>query len=777
MIDPGNPDFDDTPASDGRATFDYAPVDPGASPQVTIITPFHNTGAVFHDTARSVRRQSFQQWEWLIVNDASTDPEALAVLDDYRHQQPRIRVIDHETNLGPGAARNSGFRAARGRYVVQLDSDNLLEPTAIEKWFWFLESYPEYAFVKGFSVGFDARQYLWGQGFHDGKAFLDANRVDATCMIRTAVHDAVRGYDETIRDGLEDWEFWLRCANAGYWGNTLPEYLDWYRRRQNHADRWKTWDEGERQEAFRLELRRRYPHLWRGGFPQIQTRFHMPHDTVPDDLPCDNMLARREGAPRVVMIVPWLTMGGADKFNLDLVQQLTERGWQVTIAATFYGDHGWLPKFTRYTPDVFVLDRFVRLVDSPRVLRYLIRSRQADVVLMSHSEQGYLLLPYLRAHCPQTTFMDFCHIEEEYWKNGGYPRMAVAYQESLDLNVVSSDHVKTWMTRQGAEPERIAVCHTNIDTDMWHPDPMAREAVRREFGVGDAVPLILFAGRIVEQKQPRVFARTMLRLHEHGVSFRALVAGDGPDLAWLHGFVARHGLGERVYLLGALPNERIQQLMAAVDVFFLPSMWEGIALSLYEAMACGVAIVGADVGGQRELVTPECGILVGRGDEDAEVERYADGLERLLKNAELRRAMGRAGRDRVASNFRLEQMGERMAALMRRAQSLHVGSPRPTPGLGLGRACAAQAVEFLRMSQLADRLWAAHNTTDPAHRNGQSWRVRLYLALYRWHEPHYRWYTKRGWTWVTPIRETVKAILLRSASDESIRQAGGPSRS
>jgi glycosyltransferase involved in cell wall biosynthesis len=670
-----------------------------------------------------------------------------------------------------GAARNDGFRAARASYVVQLDGDDLLEPTAIEKWFWFLESYPEYAFVKGFSVGFGAQEYLWDQGFHSGTAFLDSNRVDPTCMIRTAVHRAVGGYDETIRAGFEDWDFWLRCASAGHWGGTVPEFLDWYRRRPSHTDRWPTWDEGDRQKAFRGGLRQRYPHLWRGGFPKVETRFHMPHDTVPDDLPCENTLARREGARRVVMIVPWLTMGGSDKFNLDLVQRLTARGWEVTIATTFYGDHGWLPRFTRHTPDVFVLERFVRLVDFPRVLRYLIRSRQADVVLISNSEQAYLLLPYLRAHCPRVTFMDFCHMEEEYWKNGGYPRMAVVHQESLDLNVVASEHLKTWMVEQGADSERIAVCHTNIDTDTWRPDPTVRDAVRRELGVGDAVPLILFAGRIVEQKQPRVFAQTMLRLHKRGASFVALVAGDGPDLAWLRSFVARQNLGEYVYFLGSVSNERIRQLMATVDVFFLPSMWEGIALSMYEAMACGIAIVGADVGGQRELVTPECGVLVARGEEDAEVERYATALGELLENPELRRAMGQAARRRVHAHFRLQQMGEQMVALLQEGRRLHAESPRPSLSLGLGRACATQAVEYVRLSRLADRLWAEHNTTDRtwAQRNGRSWRVRLYLALYRWHEPQYRWYTKRGWTWVTPIRETVKAILLRSASDESIR--------
>jgi glycosyltransferase involved in cell wall biosynthesis len=734
MIDPTKPDFTNTPVSPERPSFGYALTDVAAPPYVTIITPFYDTGLFFHETARSVLQQSFQQWKWLIINDGSTNPEALSILEAYRHSDPRIQVIDHITNRGPSAARNTGLRAARTQYVVQLDSDNLLEPTAVEKWCWFLESYPEYAFVKGYTVGFGAQQYLWEQGFHNGKAFLDRNQLDTTSMVRKAVHQAIGGYDESNRDGLEDWDFWLRCASFGHWGGTIPEYLDWYRRRPTHTDRWKNWDDGEEQRSFRAMLRQRYPQLWDNGFPQIQPRHHMPNDTVPDELPCGNWLQKDK--PRLLMIT------------------------------TLDGDHSWLPHFARYTPDIFILHHFLRMVDYPRFLRYLICSRQVDVVLVSHSELGYLLLPYLCTHCPEVTFLDYCHIEEEYWKNGGYPRMAVDYQESFDLNVVSSEHLKGWMTKRGADPQRIEVCYINVHSEEWRPNPEQQATVRQELGLDESVPLILYVGRICAQKQPRVFAQTMLRLHQRGLPFVALVAGDGPDLKWLRSFIKKHKLNDRVSLLGAVSNQRIKQVMMAADVFFLPSQWEGIALSMYEAMACGLPVVGADVGGQRELVTPECGVLIARSDEETEAQQYAEVLAGLLKNPQRRKEMGQAGRARVCTHFRLERMGERMVALMEKAMGLHASCPRPLPGLGLGQACAAQAIEYVRLFQFADELWAKYNSPNLSctERNGSNWREKIYLALYRWHEPYYHWYTKRGWTWLTPFREKIKQALLHQST-------------
>src|SRR3954464_10593284 len=98
MIDPTNPDYTNTPVSPQRPRFGYQPADLSAPPSVTIVTPFYNTGPVFHETAQSVLRQSLQQWEWLIVNDGSTAPESLEILDGYRQCDPRIRVIDRDTN-------------------------------------------------------------------------------------------------------------------------------------------------------------------------------------------------------------------------------------------------------------------------------------------------------------------------------------------------------------------------------------------------------------------------------------------------------------------------------------------------------------------------------------------------------------------------------------------------------------------------------------------------------------------------------------------------------
>jgi hypothetical protein len=275
----------------------------------------------------------------------------------------------------------------------------------------------------------------------------------------------------------------------------------------------------------------------------------------------------------------------------------------------------------------------------------------------------------------------------------------------LDRSLVSSQHLKRWMVERGASAERVEVVYTNIDADRWRPKAEPRERLRKELGVEMDVPVLLFAGRLCEQKKPLVFARVLDRLAARGVRFHALVAGNGELRPALERFLHDHSLEDRVDLLGAVPTDEMPDLLSACDVLFLPSRWEGIALSIFEAMAQGRVVVGADVGGQRELLTPECGFLLPIAEGEAEVEAYTDVLARVLSDASLRANLGKAARDRVERSFPLSEMIEGMLRAFEaaRAPANRAAPPRLAEGLAL--EWAAQAVELTRIQRLADTLW------------------------------------------------------------------------
>jgi glycosyltransferase involved in cell wall biosynthesis len=711
MIDFQNPDFTNTPASSRRALWGYAPASPEAEPAVSLITPFFNAGAHFAETVESVLRQSLQQFEWIVVDDGSDDASSLDVLERQAQRDPRIRLVRTAGRQGPAAARNLGVRSARAPYAAFVDADDLLEPTALEKWLWYLDSHPQYGMVKGFQAGFGDEQYIWREGFHSGAAILERNIIQTASLVRRDLYLEAGGMDESIRGGMEDWDFWLKCAERGRWGGSIPEVLDWYRRRPSHHASWADWDRGAAEAAFRERLRRKYPRIFSGGFPQPPQPFQLPYCEIPEQGPCANRLLSAPGKRRVLMIVSQLVMGGAEKFNLDLIRMLIEQhDWQVTVAATLTSKHEWRHRFEELTPDVFTLDSFLRLCDYPRFLAYLVESRGIDSILVTWSQLGYQLLPYLRARFPHVRCCDYVHMEEPEWKYGGYAAYSIAYRAFLDRAIVSSQHLKNWIVAHGGDAGKTSVATTNIDPEDWRRDRFDQASLRAKWSVPPGPPVILFAGRICEQKQPVVLAETLRGLHERAAPFRCLVAGDGPDAPWLRAFVERRGL-EEVRFLGSRSNEEMRELLALADIFFLPSKREGISLAVYEAMAMSAVVVGACVGGQKELLTPECGVLIQRSADEAAT--YVEVLSSLLPDAARLREMAANARRRVAEHFPLTEMGRQMAGLL-----------APVPGappfdfssafLTLAPTLAREAVEQRRTEQVAEHYWKTYVEAAPS---------------------------------------------------------------
>jgi hypothetical protein len=186
-------------------------------------------------------------------------------------------------------------------------------------------------------------------------------------------------------------------------------------------------------------------------------------------------------------------------------------------------------------------------------------------------------------------------------------------------------------------------------------------------------------------------------LHTAGVPFEAWIIGDGEDGPYLRSFVQRHNLTDCVRLFGIQPNARVYELLNAADLFLLPSQREGIAYTLYESLAVGVVPVAADVGGQRELVTPECGVLIPHG--PYERDEYIAALRRLIEQPEVRRRMAAAGRARVVDQFDQQHMISRMQMLFDRAGEYHAERPRPAVASGTGLAVATLAIEHFRLEQ------------------------------------------------------------------------------
>ena len=675
MIDPRDMDFADTPASDARSTFGYRPAEATPIPLVSIITPFHDAGAVLEETHLSLSRQTLQSWEWIIVNDASRDSDSLERLAIVRDADQRIKVVDLPENKGRSAARNIGVAAAGSKFIYMLDHDDLLEPTAIEKSLWCLISNPEYGFVNGWSVGFGAQQYLWDRGFERNEEFLENNIVTGRALFRRDVFERVEGYDESVVDGFEDWDLWLRCADRGIWGFTIPEYLDWFRRHDPPA----SWEAPGRAEAFRGRLRARYPDLFRRGIISKSKPPSLAEKEVDLESPVENHLAR--GPKRILIAVTNPGSEAATFYLLPIARLLALQGWQVALVAL--AEEGGAMRFCDLPedtgPDLHVLANFLHPDHYPGFVEYLVRSRGPEIIMIEQSDFGAVLVSHLLSRCPDSVYVGFryhntsgqddSHQDDVENVGRGAPEVARRF-DCMMASKHPAEHAS-----QGADASRLFSVPATVDTRIWRPDDTLRRDFRQSIGAALDDLVIVFWGRLVNREGIALMASTLVELESRGLCFKAVIHGAGRRRKWLSDFLERHDLETRVQVLEPKSVVGTRPILVAGDVFVQPGRGNSIEKVLC-AMACGLPVVCRAGSPVADLVGSDAGSLIEPGSDEEEMTRFADAIESLAGNEEYRRSLSRAARMTVLAEHGLDQLSQTVQAAFASLEERHMSKTR-----------------------------------------------------------------------------------------------------
>src|SRR5437660_4655595 len=202
--------------------------------KVSVIVPCYNLGEYLDEAVDSVLAQTFQDFEIVVVDDGSTDQATRRLLAAY--EKPRTRVIRSE-NRGLPAAKNLGLAETTGPYVCMLDADDRLDPQLLAKSVAALDRDPSLAFVSHWLRTFGDESWEWTPSRCDFPALLDVNTVNGAALVRRSALLAVGGFDESMRDGCEDWDAWISLVERGFKGAILPEVLFHYRRRPESMSR------------------------------------------------------------------------------------------------------------------------------------------------------------------------------------------------------------------------------------------------------------------------------------------------------------------------------------------------------------------------------------------------------------------------------------------------------------------------------------------------------------------------------------------------------------
>lgn len=341
------------------------------------------------------------------------------------------------------------------------------------------------------------------------------------------------------------------------------------------------------------------------------------------------------------------SIGGGQIHVRDLARALQARGMRVAVAA---GSSGALADELRKTGILyFEIPDLVRSIHpvydliAISALRRRIRAFRPELVSCHTAKAG--LVGRLAALCEGVPALFTAHGWQFAEGIPAWQKLTVLSVETLlarltrrIITVSQYDRDLALRYKLGSRA-KIRLVHNGM--------PWLDREERRQ-GTSASVRLIMVA-RFQEQKDHGTLFEALERLEE--LPWTLELIGDGPDMARWQGWVDERGWSSRVKFAGQVLD--VPRRLEATDIFVLASLWEGFPRSILEAMRASLPVVVSDVGGVRESVTDGVtGFVVPARDPVA----LADRLAQLVADAELRRSLGAAGRDRYEKDFTFEAM-------------------------------------------------------------------------------------------------------------------------
>lgn len=342
---------------------------------------------------------------------------------------------------------------------------------------------------------------------------------------------------------------------------------------------------------------------------------------------------------RILHVDPELNWGGGERQVLGLVEYLSQRGHHNTVLGS--PGSALLAAVDRRGIDTLAA-RMRNEIDPAGVffLRGLLRSERYDIVHF-HTKRAHALALWLGRGlngCRRIVTRRMDYPVRRGWYTG------YLYNRCTDGVVAISRAIGDLLEHAGVEPRKIRVIHSGIDVG-----PFAAAAARSR-------PLPRIVGTtaaLVERKGHDYLLEAAALLERQGVRLEYRFAGQGRERKALEALAARLGVSERVRFVGFVGD--IADFLESVDIFVLPSLFEGLGVAILEAMAAGLPVVATRVGGIPEIVEDgTTGLLVPPRD----AAGLAAAIARLAGDAGLARRMGEAGLARVRERFTIARMAQ-----------------------------------------------------------------------------------------------------------------------
>jgi glycosyltransferase involved in cell wall biosynthesis len=636
-----------------------------SAPALSVLMCVYNGASFVSLAIESILKQTFRDFEFIIVDDASSDTTS-QILGDFAARDSRIKIVKNTINFGLTKSLNRGLVHCTGKYIARMDADDISRKDRFATQYAYMEERPDLVACGSAVQIIDEMGKILGEKHlavvyeEIRKKMLFNNQfIHSTLFFRRDILQRVGGYDESFCKS-QDYELMFRLSSRRQVEN-IDDTLVFFRTHKNSLSWVGT---GQQRDAIRA----RWYAISKYGFPFFLGLFHIVLRYVWLLLPRSaklwyqknkiegSMLASPQGKN---ILGIFFTYG----VGLETFEKTGVLSRELMLYRSFLSKFDALYLFTYGVEDAALVERL-----------------REDKIFVIGKKQGWsnwaysLCFPFLRKD-----YLKQCLVYKTNQMFGSWIAVFSSLLYKVPLIVRSGFILHTNMRHKDIFSRFLGICierfalffadqvivTTAADKAVYDPYNSNICVIPNFVDTGSFLPRdfstllseekvqLLYVGRLSNEKN---LSNLIFAIKEMPQLVLTLV-GEGEERVNLQSLAA--GSLSEIIFLGKVAYTELPNYFARADIFVLPSFYEGHPKVILEAMAAGVPIVASDVRGINTLLTHQkTGYLVGTGFED-----IRKGIDALLADPESAREMAKHARLFVEREYSFEQIVEKEKAL------------------------------------------------------------------------------------------------------------------
>ena len=273
----------------------------------------------------------------------------------------------------------------------------------------------------------------------------------------------------------------------------MSYYGQWYRRKENGELKRAKENQKKSKEIIEKTASKVTKIVNAVQYPKQDYNYDLIPDTV-DNIKLPK--TKTSNKINILMFFPWMITGGADRFNLSLINGLDKEKYNVIVILTEPNKNVLRQEFEKHAI-VYDLTSFIDQKYWLAFVNYIIEKEDINVIFNSNSKFGYYVLPYLKARYSKLPIIDYIHMEEWYNRNGGYSRYSSMLDSIIDKTLVCNENSKNILQEHfGRREEDIKTVYVGVDEDEFDPAKYNKEKLLEKYSLDKNKHILSYICRI-----------------------------------------------------------------------------------------------------------------------------------------------------------------------------------------------------------------------------------------------------------------------------------------